>query len=449
MQKFVSSRLRIFSRGVPCYSIGTVSNPKYYDPNHTKLMMIGSGFAGSTAVAHIPRITTIRKFEMRVFDSQPFVYYTPNIDLLPFSIKTKDEIERTILHTMNDTTGLEFSGIEKIIPEKNTLICSENKEYHYDYLVLAAGLEPNYSKVKGLKEALEDRNCPVITTATIADTEKCRREFEIFYTGKVLFYNDKHSKNYISALNTAFLFDQELRQRKGGGIRSLSELSYISNDNSVLPYVNYGIKLKNLMLERQIKFDDPTLELIEIDKDRKRAIFADPNNREKIVEKEFDVLFVNPEFTLPEVLKPLAKDEHYLNIDPSTLVHNQYGNVFALGHCARSKNTVLSHKAILEQSLILNANIELTLQAATHEAKPERLMKYNGETQLPFFVGNNRCLLAEINPGKQELDKEPSRIDFIKEAYGNPKIYFGLQTQGVWFGDSGFRVPKFILPDGK
>jgi len=447
MQKFVSSRARLFSRGFPCYSIGTVSKPQFYDPNHTKLMVVGSGFAGCTAVAHIPRLTTIRKFEMRVFDSQSFVSYSPNIDLLPFSIKTRDEIERPILSVLNDTTGLEFSEIEKIIPEKNTLICAENKEYHYDYLVLSTGLEPNYSRVKGLKEAIEDRDCPVITTATIGDAEKCRREFELFYTGKVLFYNDKRSKNQTSALNVSFLFDEQLRQRKGGGIRSLSQISYITNDNTILPYVNYSIKLKNLMLERQINFDEPSLELVEVDKERKVAIFVDTNARDKIIEKEFDLLFVNPEFTLPEVLKPFAKNEHFLDMDHSTLIHKEFGNVFALGHVARSQNTVLSHKAILEQSLVMNANIELTLMAASKEQKPERLMRYEGETQLPFFVGNNRCLVAEINPGKQELDKEAGRLDFIKEAYGNPKVYFGLQTQGVWFGDTGFKVPKFILPE--
>jgi thioredoxin reductase len=441
MQKVVVTHWRLGSSVLASRSFATIKRPNYLHPDHSKLMVVGAGFSGLTAIAHVPRITTIRKVEMRAFDGQSFVSYNPQIDLVPFGIKTQDEIQRPILQILNDTTGIEFVSVEKINPQKNSLTTVENQEYNFDYLVLAAGLEPNYSKVKGLQEALEDRDAPVVTGATMADTKKSQKEFELFYNGKVIFYNNKKAKTYYSAINTALLFDEQLRQRKGGGIRSMSEISYITNDNTVFPDVKASVKVKDVFLEKQINFDSPPLELIEVDKDARKAIFLNPKTQET-VEKEFDLLFVNPEFSLPEFLKDFSNSDGYLNIDESTLIHNQYPNIFALGHCARNKNSIVTTKSIVEQSLAMNANIELTLEAATEGKAPTRLVKYSGVTEVPFYVGNRKCLVAEIDPTRPDSAKTASTKDFFKQVYIEPKIYFSLLTQGVWFGESGFRMPK-------
>ena len=442
MLKIISSKAKHIHSLSPRYFFAKATKTEYIDPNHCKLMIVGGGYSGMIAAAHIPRITSIGKYEMKLFDSQSFVSYTPSQDLLPFNIRTKDEIEKPILSVMNDTTSLEFVEVEKINPENDSLMTIENKQYSYDYLVLAAGLVPNYSKVRGLEEALKDRDCPVITTATYADIEKCQKEMELFYTGKILVYNDRKAKNYHSGLNVAMLFDEYLRNRKGGGLRSMSEFSYITNDSSVLPYINYSIKLKNILLEKQINFDNSSFELVEIDKDSRKATFIDLNTQKK-VEKDFDLLFVNPEYQLPHILSNLATKDGYLDIDSTTLVHNQHKNIFALGHCARAKNSIVTAKSILEQSLTMTANIELTLAAATNNSVPDKYARYSELNEIPFFTGDNKCLLAELDPMRPDLMKEPSKMDFMKEVYINPKIYFSLLTQGVWFGDTKFKVPKF------
>jgi len=442
MLKIISSKSKRIYSHAPRFFFGLNNKFDYIDPNFSKLVIIGGGFSGMIATAHIPRLTSMGKYDIRLFDTQSFVTYTPSQDLLPFDIRTRDEIEKPILSVANDTSTLEFVEVESIIPEKDSLLTIENREYHYDYLVLANGLIPNYSKVKGLEEALKDRDCPVITTSSLSDIEKCKKEMELFYSGKILFYSDKKAKSYYSGLNVAMLFDEYLRKRKGGGLRSMSEFSYITNDSSVLPYVNYSIKLKNILLEKEINFDSSSFELVEIDKDSRKATFIDLNTQKK-VEKDFDLLFVNPEFELPPFVRNLSTNEGYLNIDQSTFRHNQYANIFALGHCARGKNTVVTPKSIIEQSLTMTANIELSMKAATNHTIPDKYVRYSGETDIPLFTGNRKCLLAEIDPTRPDLMKEPSTMDFMKEVYVNPKIYFSLLTQGMWFGESKFKLPKF------
>ena len=46
-------------------------------------------------------------------------------------------------------------------PEKNMVILANGEKVSYDSLVVAMGLKNDYEKIPGLKEALEDKTCPV------------------------------------------------------------------------------------------------------------------------------------------------------------------------------------------------------------------------------------------------------------------------------------------------
>jgi sulfide:quinone oxidoreductase len=152
----------------------------FNDPNHTRVALIGVGFSGLQVTSHLPRLTTLGKYHLRAFDRQTFVNYTPLYDTVPFGLKVQDEIQHPVLKIINDTTPIDFNGVESITPEKNKFRTLDNREYSYDYLVLAPGLNPNLNKVKGLKEALEDRSVPVVSTIDYENGIKAKSEFELF-----------------------------------------------------------------------------------------------------------------------------------------------------------------------------------------------------------------------------------------------------------------------------
>lgn len=51
--------------------------------------------------------------------------------------------------------------VKLIKPEANTVITNKGEELTYDELVVATGLQLQYSKVEGLKEALDDPDSKV------------------------------------------------------------------------------------------------------------------------------------------------------------------------------------------------------------------------------------------------------------------------------------------------
>jgi NADH dehydrogenase, FAD-containing subunit len=421
----------------------TNKNLGFNDPNHTRLVIIGAGYSGLQAAAHIPRLTTIGKYHMKAFDKSTFVHYTPFYDVVPFDLKTQEELEKPTLSVINETINIEFSAVESIKPDQNK-ISTINKEYTYDYLVLATGLNPNFEKIKGLEESLNDRECPVITTVQFADALKAKREFEFFHSGKVLFYNSGRAKVPYSGLNLAILFEELIRKR-GTGFRNMTDISYITDQPIIFPHIKHSLKIQEILRNKNINHEGTSLELIEVDGKARKATFLNKETNEKVI-KEFDLLYVNPESELPHALKGLADSHGYLDINLNTLAHNKYNNIFALGHCARTKDFITTPKAITQQSVTVAGNLELTIQALSKGNKrPERYAKYSGYTVVPLFVGNQKILRIELDPTQLDTFLEPSSVDYYKELYVEPNIYFKLLTQGAWFGESGFKKPRFPL----
>jgi sulfide:quinone oxidoreductase len=50
-------------------------------------------------------------------------------------------------------------------PESNRVVTADGKEIEYDYLIVAAGLQIDWSKIKGLKESIgeyfNEISCPM------------------------------------------------------------------------------------------------------------------------------------------------------------------------------------------------------------------------------------------------------------------------------------------------
>lgn len=58
-----------------------------------------------------------------------------------------------------------------IVPEENKVILANGKEYEYDVLMLAPGMGADLEAIEGLKEALEDGECPVYSSKNYGNTK--------------------------------------------------------------------------------------------------------------------------------------------------------------------------------------------------------------------------------------------------------------------------------------
>jgi len=440
MLKIYYSSIKYISRASSQRAFSISNKNTSVDPRHSRVLILGTGFSGLVASAYIPKISKVKNYEIRMLDSNFKTVYTPGLDLVPFNLKSLDQIEKPVYSLLNNSINIDFSSVKSIRPEDNTIVTNDNKEYTYDYLVLAAGLTPNIEKVEGLEEALEERDEGVVALNSEENIFKYRRLLDSLVAGNVIFYNDAKTKSYESALNQAFLVDSFLREERGRGLRNMSNLQYVSNTKSLFSNIKYSLQIQDLLKEKNIEHDSFGLKLLSIDRKNRKAIFQERNTN-KQVEKNFDLLFVNPEYQLPEPLQGLADASGNLKLNPETLVHENYSNIMALGHCTRNNNFIPSRRAILEQGIILAYNLRMILEANTKGHKPEKLVKFSGYTELPLFVDPGRCLTLGLDPKMPDVTRRSSAIDYYKEVYAFPEIYFRLLSKGWWFNDTGFRTP--------
>ncbi len=78
-------------------------------------------------------------------------------------------------------------NIQKIDAKSNKLVLEDGSVITYEYLVLATGLQPDYQRIPGLKEALEDPQVPVATNYEMKYAEKMNRLRNEIQSGKAIF----------------------------------------------------------------------------------------------------------------------------------------------------------------------------------------------------------------------------------------------------------------------
>ncbi len=75
-------------------------------------------------------------------------------------------------------------------------------------------------------------------------------------------------------------------------------------------------------------------EMFKIDKNNRVAYFKDTKNGNNVVKVDYDFLHIVPPQNAPDFLKPIAAANGYVDVDPATLQHNKYPNIFAIGDSA-------------------------------------------------------------------------------------------------------------------
>ena len=155
----------------------------------------------------------------------------------------------------------------------------------------------------------------------------------------------------------------------------------------------------------------------------------------------YDFLHLAPPQSAPNFIKK-SKIAHqdgpnkgWINVDPHTLQHNVYPNVFALGDAA-ALPTAKTGAAIRKQAPVLVEN----LMNCIMEKKGAEEQSYDGYSSCPIVTGYGKMLLAEFKyENIRASDPLISKfVDTSKEQYsmwllkkyGLPFMYWNLMLKG-------------------
>jgi sulfide:quinone oxidoreductase len=78
-------------------------------------------------------------------------------------------------------------SVESFTPESNQIALSSGDKLNYEYLVVASGIQINWSAIKGLQDALIDSNSGVSSIYSYATADKAQQNIAALRSGRAIF----------------------------------------------------------------------------------------------------------------------------------------------------------------------------------------------------------------------------------------------------------------------
>ncbi|WP_145838536.1 NAD(P)/FAD-dependent oxidoreductase, partial [Bacillus paralicheniformis] len=368
------------------------------------IVIVGAGTAGISVAARLVRAYKKLKGQIAIIDPQTKHYYQPLWTLVGGGAAKKEESERDLASLIPGGVDLIGDAVTEFRPNQNTLLTKQGTVVSYDYLVAAAGLQIDWDGVKGLKDAVGKNGvCSNYSYHTVDSTWENIRNFK---GGTAIFtHPDSPVKCGGAPQKIMYLADDYFRK---SNVRNQSDMIFASAKSTIFDAPKYANALKKVVRRKDIQTMYKR-NLIEIRPDSKEALFENLDTGEQEV-LAYDLLHVTPPMKAPLFIKEsaLADAGGWVDVDPYTLQHKKFANVFGIGDCANLP-TSKTGAAVRKQAPVVVRNLMSLIKGSSLEAK------YDGYTSCPLVTGYNKLVLAEFDYHK--VPQETFPFDQSKERF--------------------------------
>lgn len=355
-------------------------------PEHYSVVIAGAGTAGISVAARLARASRALRGRIALIDPAAKHYYQPLWTLVGAGAAKKEETERDMASLIPDGVDWIQEAVVSFAPEDSRLLTQPGRAISYDCLVVAAGLEIDWGRIKGLKEALGLGGvCSNYAYETVDGTWEAIRNFQ---GGTAIFTHPNSPVKCGGApQKIMYLADDYFRKSE---VRNRSNVIFASAKDVIFDVPKYARTLEQVIRRKKIETKYRT-HLIELRPGAKQAVFEHLDTKEQEV-LSYDMIHVTPPMHAPAFIResPLADKGGWVDVDPSTLQHKAYSNVFGLGDCANLP-TSKTGAAIRKQAPVVERNVLAFLQGEPLTAS------YDGYTSCPLVTGYNRLVLAEFD----------------------------------------------------
>lgn len=391
---------------------------------HYPVVIAGGGTAGLTVAAHL--VKSIDPSRIALIEPSAYHFYQPLWTLVGGGVFPKEESMRNEADFIPPGVTWIQEYVSAFEPDQNRVVLRNGDALTYDYVVVALGIQIDWDKVKGLREALAERNgvCSNYSYDTVDRTWENIRSFR----GGVAVFTQPSTpiKCGGAPQKIAYLADDHFRR---AGVRDRSTIKFFSGSATIFSVKKYADALTNVYRRKGIEAHFQH-ELIEINHRRKEAVFQNLASGEQVT-VQYDMIHVTPPMSSPDVIKQskLAASTGWVEVDQFSLQHVRYPNVFALGDCSNLP-TSKTGAAIRKQAPVVAENLVAAMEGRPLEAV------YDGYTSCPLVTGYGSLILAEFD--YQLTPKESFPFDQSRErysmyalkAYGLPAMYWNGMLRG-------------------
>ena len=370
-----------------------------------QIVIVGGGNAGITVAAQL--LLKNSQLKIAVIEPADKHYYQPAWTLVGGGVFDINKTERNEADVMPKNTHWIKQKVIGFNPEQNTVQLDNNDSVYYEYLVVAPGIQLNWSAVKGLEETLGKNNvCSNYSFQHAPYTFDCLKNTK---GGKALFTNPNTPVKCGGApLKIMFLAADYFRKH---GLLNKTTIQYWSGGTRLFGVEKYEKTLLKVIERYNIQMNF-FFKLDEIDGPNKRAKFTGIGEKNKGEEQwvNFEMMHVTPPQSAPDFIKnsTLANKAGWVDVNKNTLQHNRFANIFSLGD-ASSLPTSRTGAAIRKQTPVVVKNLLALMQ---HKSLTGN---YTGYTSCPLITGYGKLVLAEFDYNNQPMETFP--FDQSKERW--------------------------------
>lgn len=275
----------------------------------------------------------------------------------------------------------------KIDPENNKVHLANGTEYTYNSLIYSPGFDHTVDNIPGLR-AFEDAGDESNVFSHIPDTvDRLDRNYYHGwqqYGGDMIVYDPAHPFKDEGANFYALYYEYILRQDKlHGRAANNARVQYWTPNKTIFdfPYAN------EIMLEEcekrgiDVHLGWELLDVSTNDHGEKIGRFKNVDSG-VVIEKDFAGMCINPPHKpQKEALESGLTDANGLiDVNPYTLQHNKYENVFSFGS-ATNVPTTRTQYATMAQNPVVKHNVQRFLKGQSLNAI------YDGYTWMPVLMG--------------------------------------------------------------
>ncbi|CAG9309993.1 unnamed protein product [Blepharisma stoltei] len=409
-----------------------------------RVVIAGAGTGSMTFCGQLIRSGKVKPSEIAVFDPAPYHYYQPGFTMLAGGLMGDvDRLSHQMKYVARETRSLFHPDVNFISKPVTGFFPNSNKigvdgsEISYEHLVVGIGLSIDYNKIPGLYEALEDENSPVGTIYQYKYCLKTNRLVNKFKGGQAIFTQPNQPFKCGGAPQKIMYLANSVWNKTG--VRDKTDIHFYIPPAQIFGVQTYAQELEKIAKEKGCNVHYQHL-LTKVDPTRNEATFK-KGTEEMIV--KYDFLHTAPPQGAPKVLQgsPISNEAGYVDVNPNTLRHNKYGNIWAIGDCTSCPTSKTAAAAIGEAPVLVH-NLGKVLDGAEPNAK------YEGYTSCPIFLGDNKLMLCEFKYQGQPDEtfgnqNTPSSLAYYLVKTFLPRVYFTLLPKGVWYGRNSIFKPKF------
>lgn len=397
--------------------------------SHCPLLIVGGGAAGiSLASSLLKRETNL---DITIIDPASKHYYQPGFTMVGGGIFDAAETVREEAALIPHGVQWIQSAVTHILPELNQVVLANQTRVSYDRLAVCPGLQLNFAAVEGLEETLGKNG---VTSNYRYDLAPYTWELvKSLKRGTALFTQPPMPIKCAGAPQKALYLSADHWLRNG----ALADIDVrFCNAGGAL----FGVKEYVPALMKYVERYNASLQfghnLVKVNGPAQIATFAttDADGKPVLVEQAFDMLHVCPPQCAPDFIRnsAIADRAGWVSVDPQTLQHPLYANIWSLGDVCNAPNAKTA-AAVRKQAPIVACNMLADLRQQTQR------YHYDGYGACPLTVENGRVVLAEFGYGGKLLPSlprwllegtVPTRLAWLLKKLVLPKLYWDYMLKG-------------------